>query len=1679
MLKAVRGKAGESELAHEFERLTRLEHPSLPRVRDLGVLAADLGPMPAGTLYFTCDEIEGAPLDAAVAAAPAGERPAILWAAAIDAASALAHIHAAGLCHCDVTPRNLLVTGRGDEVRAVLIDLGLSAMRGVAGEARGTLAYMAPEALAGAVDPRADLWGLGASLHHAASGAPPFGDDGAATIRAILTRPPPRIDRARAPGLADVIARLLARDPAARPASALALFDELVDAAAALPRAPRARPRPTVRPPLVAPTTIGAADALAAIDAALATCHAGEVVTALAVCGPIGAGAAEVVAHAIRRHQLDAASRGKVPLTIIRGALDAVAAALAGDGAGEHGRAPDANSRSDGGRATNAAEVIERATARGDTATIIDATGDERAGVLLAAISRASGPGLVIVVAEGVELPAGAAGVALGAVGVAELRALAAEMLGRPPPEPWVEQLARASRGLPALAAAIVTALAAADDPFSLDPERDAAGASLDELRVGHIRTRGRGAVAAAEALAAWDGDASYDVLAATVRRADASELPSAVRAIGELCEVGAARRDRGRVLMARGLVEAVRRATEPARLEAWHRAAVAVARERGLPAGGWTFHLAALPADPGSIEPLCEAARDLLARGRPARALELARAAARTPGEAGARAALLAARAAMTAGAYPDAVALAQRAVDELDGAEARLVLARAHQRAGDGAAAETILAALAAEQPGDADVAGAYARLLVARGRYDDALAAVAAVGALPRSSGGALCAEAAGSALLYRGDAAAADARFVEAEAIAVALGDRALMGRARSLRGMAAQHRGDLAAASAWYRDAAVDSRAGGDLHAAAIAELNHGTTLAERGRHGEALPVLAAATAALAALGHVVERAAAEIDRGLSLLAVGQVDAADAAARAAAAAADVDRAPHLAVFARLLAGDVARRRGDVERAAAAYEDARALAARHQLADERHAWRAIAVLDATRDPANAAALLAALDAADATADDRDRTLLARGRIALAQAQARLHGGAHALAQPHAPPNAHAEPHSQRKPQARAQVHREPGFSSNQGALATSVAVRPNSSTIQIPWDPGACPLWEVAQRAQREDRRDRAWRAAWLSAALAEVHGARDVVAQRVRVAEQAWRALEGETPAVFRAGLASDPDAVALARLAAEVAPPVVRAERVGGEIETVRLRRLLALSRRLHAETSLERLLDEVIDTAIELTRAERGFLLLERGRGLEVVVARGFAAGALADPSAVSRSIAQRAVDGGEPVVTVDAGVDERFGGAASVAAHRLRSVVAVPLHQRGQVGGCLYVDHRLRSSAFDEEATGLVVELADIAALAIDNARHAEELRRQKAELDVLAQRLGAEVAEREAELAAVRSRLPVTRDRLGPGLDAIVGTSPAVLAMLDVVQRAARVTSPVVIVGESGTGKELVARALHDAGPRRDRPFVAVNCGAMPEHLLESELFGHVRGAFTGAERDRRGLFEVADGGTLFLDEIADTGPAMQAKLLRVLQDGVLRRVGDDRTRQVDVRIVAATQRPLAELAAAGEFRDDLRFRLEVITVRVPPLRERAADLPQLVEHLLARLAPGKAPPLTRAAWRALAAHAWPGNVRELENALARAVALGGEVIDEHDLPEAIAARVSAPAVAGAPVPPTDDLRLRPAIDAIERAYLAAALERARGNQTVAARLLGLSRFGLQKKLRRVNGEDGEVE
>jgi DNA-binding NtrC family response regulator len=317
-------------------------------------------------------------------------------------------------------------------------------------------------------------------------------------------------------------------------------------------------------------------------------------------------------------------------------------------------------------------------------------------------------------------------------------------------------------------------------------------------------------------------------------------------------------------------------------------------------------------------------------------------------------------------------------------------------------------------------------------------------------------------------------------------------------------------------------------------------------------------------------------------------------------------------------------------------------------------------------------------------------------------------------------------------------------------------------------------------------------------------------------------------------------------------------------------------------------------------------------------------------------------------------------------------------------------------------------------------------------------------------------------------------------VVGRSEGMLQVYKTAARVALTDATVLVVGESGTGKELVARAIHASSARAGGPFIAVDCGAIAEGVLESELFGHARGSFTGATGARRGLFEEASSGTLFLDEIGDIGMRIQGQLLRVLQEGEIRRVGESSPIRVDTRVVAATNKDLAEAVKAGRFREDLFYRLNVVTIRIPPLRERREDIPLLAEHFAARHAGERGASLTTEAREALLLWDWPGNVRELENAVARALALnpGGTILPE-DLPEAVRERwqqhrgaparppssITPPSVLPAADPLVSD---RPTLETLSRRYADRILREQGGNKTRAAEVLGIDRKTLSRLL-----------
>jgi two-component system response regulator HupR/HoxA len=363
---------------------------------------------------------------------------------------------------------------------------------------------------------------------------------------------------------------------------------------------------------------------------------------------------------------------------------------------------------------------------------------------------------------------------------------------------------------------------------------------------------------------------------------------------------------------------------------------------------------------------------------------------------------------------------------------------------------------------------------------------------------------------------------------------------------------------------------------------------------------------------------------------------------------------------------------------------------------------------------------------------------------------------------------------------------------------------------------------------------------------------------------------------------------------------------------------------------------------------------------------------------------------------------------------------------------------------------------------------------AKRRREAVRQARRIERLNERLKKALRVRTNALRQAREELAKQADELGLKYDyaQIIGRSPAMQRVLRLVDRVTDLRVPVLIVGESGTGKELIARAIHFNGPRRRGRIVSENCGAIPENLMESEFFGYMRGAFTGANRDQAGLFEQADGGTLFLDEVGDLPPDLQTKFLRVLEEGEVRRLGSKSVAPVDVRVVAATNRDLEGLLKTGAFREDLYYRLAGVVLEIPPLRDRREDIPSMVAHFIKEVAgPDTSLRIEPAAMELLQAYDWPGNVRELRNEVQRLIALqaGGEISPEH-----LSARILQWRAPDLDAPPEGGIRAL--VEDLERRVLRASLLRHGWNKSRAAAELGLSRLGLRKKLERY-GLDAE--
>ena len=485
------------------------------------------------------------------------------------------------------------------------------------------------------------------------------------------------------------------------------------------------------------------------------------------------------------------------------------------------------------------------------------------------------------------------------------------------------------------------------------------------------------------------------------------------------------------------------------------------------------------------------------------------------------------------------------------------------------------------------------------------------------------------------------------------------------------------------------------------------------------------------------------------------------------------------------------------------------------------------------------------------------------------------------------------------------------------------------------------------------------------------------------------------------------------------------------------------LNALLKISRIVHAIRGLEELQAQLLDLVFEVVPAGRGAILLAESADQEFncLYARTREAG---QPQLVrvSRTIARQVMKENVAILGVDVAASGSLRDVESLAESEVRSLLCVPLTVFQRVIGCIYLDSTKVANRFQEDHLQLMTAIAGISAVALDNARRTQWLEEEN-------QRLTSEVRQEQS----------------------LVGEGARMKEIFQFLARVAPTESTVLIEGESGTGKELAARALHRNSHRGNKPFVAINCAAIPETLLESDLFGHERGAFTGAAVLKKGRLEVADGGVVFLDEIGELAPALQVKLLRVLQEREFERVGGTHPIKVDIRLIAATNRELTEAVRKGQFRQDLYYRLAVVRLTMPPLRERREDIPMLTRHFLQKYAKRskvKPKPVSREAMSALVHYEWPGNVRELENAIERALVMGSsDAVLLEDLPESLLEQESPAEL--------HEGKYHASVKELKKQLIADAVEQTHGNYVEAAGILGVHANYLHRLIRNLGLKD----
>jgi transcriptional regulator with GAF, ATPase, and Fis domain/tetratricopeptide (TPR) repeat protein len=1644
------GSLDAESAGHEFRMLTRLGHPNLAKVHDFGVVVG--GGRRGPPLYFhTRRYVEGTSLDRALGPGCPDET---VTAALAVLLRVLHYIHSRSVLHGDIKPDNIVCPPDGAVARLKLIDFGLARVKGAAtGAPGGSLMYLAPELLRGGEpDERTDLYALGAALAHAATGRMPFAGEDLAEMLESKKGPPPAISEAR-PGLDPktrrTIMRLLDGDPGERFVSAASALAFLTgeDAASS---------------PVVLPGTVmvGFEGPMGELRSLLE----GKGRTAL-VTGGVGSGKSRLIeefkwqaqvegVHVVQACFSAAAAGSPDPWHTLLAQL----AALAGGDPDEGTRAlAPSCAAGEGGACGCGAEgrdelirLEERIAGAvlslaGSRCLLIledvHLAGEEGVGIgayLVRSVIERGGPPLVLCAQDRERVPErigaipGVRVVKLQELDAGGVARLVRDLVGRPAPR-LSAAIVRCVGGLPLMVEETVRHLAArgALVPDEIvDVQRLDLPGGIEQALVGRLEMVEPWVRGCVEFGAVFGRPWGWDEVEAFApgllpREAGRTGFDATMDGLGDARML--ARVDADHVDFASPSVREIvyRRCGEGTRRRIHTDVAGRLGRDGATDVVFYVHHLLRSDLREGDRDRAAalalEAARTLVARHAFGAAEDVLRggisiSAARTAAfELG----MELGDVLCVTGKFDEAAAMYEDMLREGAG-EARPELL---ERLGSvlemkGSYAE---AALRLEEAvGEGLGEGRLLRAL-------DTLAKVRMMtgqfGTARELAGRGLRAGASGSlrggflrtlslVASYEGKVEEARVAAGEAAALARSMGDERGEALAESCAAMIDQRRGDLRAALDHYRLSESLYETSGFVGGLPVVLMNVGTIHYQLGEFTAALEKFRSSLAVARRIEKLSTIAASMINLGNLLIYFGAHEEARLLLEEAGALSEKHGMKGFGAKARLCLAEAALLMGKTEEAAST------------AAGALEVFRSIG---SQVDLLEAALLKGESDLAAGRPGDA-----LRAAEEIVAGAARIGSGRY---------------------EASGLTLKGRSLDALGGMEAESVGDLRRS-----------LGLAESGRHAEET------WKAHGALAAFLAKRGELELAERHRSAAVDTLTGLAYAVPAAYRESFWKKNPARAALRGEKREARAAGAPSAFEGEKE--RMFRLLEINRRILSEGDAQRLLELAMDTAVDLFHAERGFLILKEDRGkMTIAVARNIdretIRGAMLK---ISRSIAEKVARTGQPLITMSAQDDERFSATRSVHELKLKSVMAVPIRGRSRILGTIYIDNRFQMNLFSREDLRLLLSFADVIAVALENIEIMEENRRRQRELEEAKARLDEMVRRQARKLDLAMRDLEAKQTILEFKYDYsnIIGRSPAMLRVLQTIERVTDSAVPVLVEGESGTGKELVARTIHFNGPRRKGHFVSINCGALPETLLESELFGYRKGAFTGAQEDKEGLLSTAHGGTVFLDEIGEMSAAMQVKLLRFMQSGEMRQLGSSHDMKVDVRVVAATNKSLEALVKRGAFREDLFYRVNVVAVVVPPLRERREDIPELARHFLEKFS-GEMKlgnkSLTKKAMELLLDHPWPGNVRELENVLKNALILSdGERIAPADL-HLSAVREGDQAAGSGSL----------SLESLEEENIRKVLGISGGNKAEAARKLGIGRMTLYRKMKKYRIEE----